>query len=69
MPKPDWAIKFRNFCFNKNLKAKDIANLLHIQTATVYKYWAGDISVPDCNKKLLEQEIGLDIYDIFYKEL
>lgn len=69
MPKPDWAIKFRNFCFNKNLKAKDIANLLHIQTATVYKYWAGDITVPDHNKKLLEEKIDLDIYDIFYKGL
>lgn len=69
MNKPDWAIKFRNFCFNNNLKAKDVAEILHLQTATVYKYWAGDSTVPDQSKKVLEREVGLDIYDIFYKEL
>lgn len=69
MNKPDWAIKFRNFCFNNNLKAKDIADILHVQTATVYTYWGGRSPVPDQSKKILEQEVGLDIYDTFFKEL
>lgn len=67
--KPDSAIKFRNFCFNKKLSATDIAEALYLRTATVYKYWSGDIAVPDENKKILEEKFGLDIYDIFYKEL
>lgn len=67
--KPDYAIKFRNFCFNNDLRATDIAEALHVRTATVYKYWAGDISVPDDSKKVLEKEFGLDIYDTFFKEL
>lgn len=66
--KPVSAIKFRNFCFNNNLQAKDIANMLHLRTATVYKYWAGLIAVPDENKKILEQKAGLDIYEIFFNE-
>lgn len=66
--KPVWAIKLRNFCFNNDLQAKDIAQMLHLRTATVYKYWAGQIAVPDENKKILEQEIGLDIYEIFFNE-
>lgn len=69
MNRPDWAIKFRNFCHNHQYKAKDIAEILHLQTATVYKYWAGIISVPDDNKKILEEKIGLDIYDTFFREL
>ena len=69
MNKPDWAIKFRNFCFNNKLAAKDIAEILFVKPATVYKYWAGDISVPDESKKMLEKKTGLDIYEIFFKEL
>lgn len=66
--KPVSAIKFRNFCFNNDLQAKDIAEMLHIGTATVYKYWAGLITVPDENKKILEQKAGLDIYEVFFNE-
>jgi hypothetical protein len=66
--KPVWAIKFRNFCFNNDLQAKDIAQMLHLRTATVYKYWAGLIAVPDDNKKALEQKAGLDIYEVFFNE-
>lgn len=69
MNKPDSAIKFRNFCFNKKLSAKDIATILHVQVGTIYKYWSGKISVPDSSKKTLEKQLGLDIYDIFFKEL
>lgn len=69
MSKPDYAVKFRNFCFNNRLTAKDIANMLHVKAGTVYKYWAGDIQVPDDAKKILEREAGLDIYDTFFKEL
>lgn len=66
--KPVWAIKLRNFCYNNDLQAKDLAAMLHLRTATVYKYWAGLISVPDENKKILEQKTGLDIYEIFFNE-
>ena len=67
--RPDWAIKFRNFCFNNDLRATDIAEMLHVQIGTVYKYWGGLIAVPDSSKKILEKEAGLDIYDTFFKEL
>ena len=67
--RPIEAIKFRNFCHNHNLKATDIARILNVKTTTVYKYWSGRNSVPDESKKILEKEVGLDIYDIFYKEL
>jgi hypothetical protein len=67
--KPDWAIKFRNFCFNNNQTAKDIAKILYVKPGTVYSYWAGTCTVPDESKKILERELQLDIYDIFYKEL
>ncbi len=66
--KPVWAIKLRNFCFNNDLRATDIAELLHLKTATIYKYWAGDISVPDESKKILEQKVGLPIYETFFDE-
>lgn len=66
--KPIWAIKFRNFCFNKDLQAKDIANVLNVKTTTVYKYFAGVIAIPDDSKKILEKELGLDIYETFYNE-
>lgn len=68
MKKPTYAIKFKNFCQNNNYSAKDIAIFLHVKPATVYKYWAGDIAVPDEAKKTLEQKIGLPIYDTFYNE-
>jgi len=67
--KPDSAIKFRNFCFNNNLEATDIAKILDVSTSLVYKYWAGTVSVPDESKKKLEKEIGLNIYEVFYEEL
>lgn len=66
--KPIWAIKLRNFCFNNNLKAVDIAEVLNLQVGSVYKYWSGIVTVPDENKKILEKEIGLDIYEVFYNE-
>lgn len=66
--KPVWAIKFRNFCFNNNLKAKDIADMLHLSTTAVYKYWGGYMAVPDESKKVLEKELGLDIYETFFNE-
>ena len=67
--KPDWAIKLRKFCYNNNLTAKDLAEILNVKVPTVYKYWSGDISIPDDSKKKLEEELGLDIYDTFFKEL
>lgn len=66
--KPIWAIKFRKFCFNNDLKATDVAKILNLQTTSIYKYWNGSITVPDENKKILEKEIGLDIYEIFYND-
>lgn len=66
--KPIYAIKFRNFCFNNDLQARDIAKLLNVKVSTIYKYWSGNVLVPDESKKILEQKIGLDIYDTFYNE-
>ena len=66
--KPIEAIRFRNFCHNHNLKATDIAKILNVKTTTVYKYWSGRTPVPDESKKILEKEIGLDIYYTFYSE-
>ena len=69
MKKPIHAIKFRNFCFNNNLGAADIANILNVSTSMIYKYWSGAAAVPDESKKILEKEIGLNIYETFYEEL
>ena len=66
--KPIWAIKFRNFCFNNNLKSLDIAKKLDVKPSTIYKYWSGRIIVPDESKKILEKEFGLNIYETFYDE-
>ena len=66
--KPVWCIKFRNFCFNNHLSAGDIAKSLNLQVGSVYKYWSGVVAIPDENKKKLEKEFGLDIYDTFYNE-
>jgi len=63
------SIKFRNFCFNNELKAEIIAEALNVSVATIYKYWSGSVAVPDTNKKILEKKFGLDIYDTFFKEL
>jgi len=63
------AIKFRNFCFNNELKADVVAEVLNVSVATIYKYWSGGAAVPDTNKKILEEKFGLDIYDTFFKEL
>ena len=60
------AVKFRLWCKNNGYSAQDIADILHLQKTTVYGYWAGTFSVPDENKKKLEQEINLPIYDVFY---
>ena len=68
MNKPNWAIKFRNFCFNNRLSAQDIADALHLQKSSIYKYWAGDVQVPDESKKILERKFGLDIYETFFNE-
>lgn len=66
--KPISAIKFRNFCHNKELRAKDLAEMLGVSTGAVYKYWEGKIAVPDDKKKILEEKTGLNIYEIFYNE-
>lgn len=63
-----WAIKFRKFCHNNDLRAKDLAEMLDQSISTIYKYWAGKIAVPDDKKKILAEKTGLDIYEIFYNE-
>lgn len=68
MRKPLWSVKLRNFCFNNDLNAQDIADKLNISKALVYKYWSGKTPVSDVNKKKLEQEIGLPIYETFFNE-
>ena len=62
------AIKFRNFCSNNDLKAKDLAEMLDQSVSTIYKYWSGRIAVPDDKKKILEEKAGLDIYEVFYRK-
>ena len=66
MKKPIWAIKFNLWCKNNGYSAQEIADILHLKRNTVYGYWSGVFSVPDDNKKKLEQEIGLPIYEIFF---
>lgn len=68
MKKPIWAIKLRNFCFNNNFNAQDIADKLGVSKALVYKYWSGGCPVSDENKKILEKEINLPIYETFFNE-
>jgi transcriptional regulator with XRE-family HTH domain len=60
------AIKFKLWCKDNGYSAQDIADVLHLQKGTVYGYWAGTFTVPDENKKKLEQELGLPIYEIFF---
>ena len=66
MKKDTSAIKFRLWCKNNKLSAQDIADVLHVKRNTVYSYWSGSFSVPDENKKILEQKLGLPIYEIFF---
>lgn len=68
MGKPIWSIKFRNFCFNNNISAQDVADTLKMSKATIYKYWGGHIPVPDESKKKLERAMGLPIYETFFNE-
>lgn len=68
MKKPIWSVKLRNYCFNHNFTAQDIADKLNVSKASIYKYWSGKVPVPDENKKILEQEIGLPIYETFFNE-
>ena len=68
MKKTIQAIKFKNFCQNNNLNAQDIANKLNVSKALVYKYWSGGCPVSDENKKKLEKEINLPIYEIFFND-
>lgn len=64
------AIKFKLWCKNNRYSAQTIAEVLQKQKTTIYSYWSGKSSVPDEDKKKLETELGLPIYEIFYdKEL
>ena len=66
MKKDISAIKFRLWCKDNGYSAQDIANVLHLQRNTVYGYWSGSFAVPDENKKKLETNLGLPIYEIFF---
>lgn len=68
MKKPIWSTKLRNFCFNHNYSAQDIADVLNVSKASVFKYWSGKVPVSDENKKKLERKIGLPIYETFFNE-
>ena len=64
------AIKFKLWCKNNKYPAQKIADILQKQRTTIYSYWSGKSFVPDEDKKKLETELGLPIYEIFYdKEL
>lgn len=60
------AIKFKLWCKNNKISAQDIADTLHVQKGTVYAYWSGRIAVSDENKKTLEKEFNLPIYETFF---
>ena len=66
--KPIWAIKFKRFCEDHNISAKDVARALKVKTSTVYTYWQGKKKVPDEKKKILEKKLGLPIYETFFNE-
>lgn len=68
MRKPIWAIKFKRFCEDNNISAQEVAKMLEITTASVYKYWQGNAVVPDKSKKILERKTGLPIYETFFNE-
>ena len=64
------AIKFKLWCKNNKYSAQKIADVLQKQRTTIYSYWSGKNPVSDEDKKKLETELGLPIYEIFYdKEL
>ena len=66
MKKDISAIKFKLWCKDNGYSAQEIADVLHLQRATVYAYWSGKLNVPDENKKKLEQKLNLPIYEIFF---
>ena len=66
--KPIHAIKFRNYCKDNGVTAKQLALLLHLNTKTIYAMWAGEIQVSDHYKKVLEKELKMPIYDIFLND-
>lgn len=68
MRKPIWAIKFKRFCEDNNISASEVAKMLEVTTASVYKYWQGNAIVPDKSKKILEKKTGLPIYETFFNE-
>ena len=66
--KPISAIKFRNYCKNNDIPAKRLSKLLNVSIKMIYCYWAGTSQVPDCYKKIMEQELKMPIYEIFLNE-
>ena len=66
--KPVWAIKLKRFCEDNRISAQEVSTAIGKTRATVYKYWSGDIPVPDETKKVLEKKLGLPIYETFYNE-
>jgi transcriptional regulator with XRE-family HTH domain len=66
--KPISAIKFKNYCVDNGISAKQIAKILNITVKAVYCYWSGVNQVPDYAKKLLEQKLNMPIYEIFLNE-
>ena len=66
--KPIWAIKFRNYCKDNGITAKQISLLLHLNERTVYSFWSGENQVSDHYKKVLEKELKMPIYDIFLND-
>ena len=66
--KPISAIKFRNWCKDHGISAKQLALLLHLNIKTIYAFWSGDIQVSDQYKKILEKELKMPIYDIFLND-
>lgn len=66
--KPIHAIKFRNYCKDNGITAKQLALLLHLNIKTIYAFWAGEIQVSDHYKKVLEKELNMPIYDIFLND-
>lgn len=66
---PIWAIKLKNFFSDNGYTAKDIADILKVQPTTIYSYISGKNQMNDEFRKILEKEIKLPIYDIFYNPL
>lgn len=66
--KPISAIKFKNYCKDNGISAKQIAKVLNISIKAVYCYWSGVNQVPDYAKKLLEEKLNMPIYEIFLND-